>query len=218
MSMTSTASWPRMPLSRLWALRRPPGLSGAITLDARIAELVEQQLERLVEDGKSPATLTTYRSAARRLAQFSGSLRVGDATPGRVNAVIRSMRKAHWANMARHGRTLLRAGLQIAVMDDVLGSNPVREVNKIESDHKPKGAPALTAQQLRDLLSKLRASAFCQHHDLVDPITEFIATGLRRSELLALRWEDFDQKTGTMSVTGKLVRVAGEALTRLGSR
>lgn len=50
--------------------------------------------------------------------------------------------------------------------------------------------------------------------DLVDPITIFIATGLRRSELLAPRWVDLDAATGTLAVTGKLVRVAGEGLKR----
>ena len=131
--------------------------------------------------------MTTYRSAARKLRKFSEALRVGDATPGRLNAVIRSMRLAHGANMGRHGRTLMRGALQIAVLDDVLGANPLAQVSRIESDRKPKGAPALTAAQLRDLLDKLRASEVCRQADLVDPITVFMATGLRRSELLALR-------------------------------
>jgi integrase len=59
---------------------------------------------------------------------------------------------------------------------------------------QPKGAVALTADQLRDLLVKLQTSEFCEKHDLVDPITLLIATGIRRSELLALRWTDFDER------------------------
>jgi integrase len=169
----------------------------------------------LVENGKAPATLTTYRSAARKLRKFSEALRVGEATPGRLNAVIRSMHKAHGANMARHGRTLLKGALQIAVLDDVLGSNPVSQVSRIESDRKPKGAPALDVLQLRDLLGKLRASQECQTKDLVDPIIVFIATGLRRSELLGLRWEDFNDLTGMVTVSGKIARIPGQGLKRL---
>ena len=63
--------------------RRPPGVSGEITLDTRICDLVDQHIELLEENGKAPATLTTYRSAARKLRKFSEALRVGDATPGR---------------------------------------------------------------------------------------------------------------------------------------
>ncbi len=191
--------------------RRPPGVSGDISLDTRIADLIEQHLALLAENGKSPSTLTTYRSAARKLRKFSEALRVGDATPGWLNAVIRSMRQAHGANMARHGRTLLRGALQIAVLDDVLGANPVAQVSRIESDRKPKGAPALDVMQLRELLGNLRASEVCRAADLVDPLVIFIATGLRRSELLALRWEDFDEKAGTITVSGKIARIEDRA-------
>jgi integrase len=34
-----------------------------------------------------------------------------------------------------------------------------------------------------------------------------IATGLRRSELLVLRWVDFDEKAGVRTITGKVIRV-----------
>jgi integrase len=197
--------------------RRAPGVSGEISLDTKLSVLVEQHLALLAESGRSPATMTTYRSAARKLAKFSHSLRVGDATAGRINAVIRSLRAAHGPNMARHGRTLMRGALQIAVLDDVLGSNPVAQVSRIESDRKPKGAPALDAVGLRELLGKLRASLYCQDADLVDPITLLAATGLRRSELLALRWIDYDDVAGTIAVRGKIARIEGQGLKRLDS-
>jgi integrase len=117
--------------------------------------------------------------------------------------------------MARRGRTLLRSALQLAVMNNVLGTNPVRDVQSIRSKSAPKGASALTAEEVRDLLTRLRASEACHRRDLVDPITRFIATGLRRSELLALRWSDFDADAATIVVTGKLVRQRGVGLTRI---
>jgi integrase len=117
--------------------------------------------------------------------------------------------------MARRARTLLRGALQLAVLNNVLATNPVRDVQTIRSKAAPKGAEALTAEQVRDLLKKMRASEECQRRDLVDPVTFLIATGLRRSELLALRWSDFDADTGTIAVTGKLVRERGVGLTRI---
>jgi integrase len=90
----------------------------------------------------------------------------------------------------------------------------VRDVQPLRSNGRPKGALALTADELRALLAQLRASELCQNHDLVDPITLLIATGLRRSELLAFRWTDFDADAGTITVTGKLVRVTGKGLVR----
>ena len=58
-------------------------------------------------------------------------------------------------------------------------------------------------------------SETCQRADLVDPVTILAATGMRRSELLALRWADFDEIAGTLAVRGKVARLAGEGLKRL---
>jgi integrase len=56
---------------------------------------------------------------------------------------------------------------------------------------------------------------YCRRSDLVDPITLFIATGLRRAELLAELWTDFDEDTGLIAVTGKIVRAKGKGLVRI---
>ena len=62
----------------------------------------------------------------------------------------------------------------------------------------------MTAAELRELLAKIAGNRYSVECDLVDPITIFIATGLRRSELLAPRWVDLDTTAGTLAVTGKL--------------
>ncbi len=49
----------------------------------------------------------------------------------------------------------------------------------------------------------------------VGGVTLLIATGLRRSELLALRWCDFDADAGTISVCGKVVREKANGLVRV---
>jgi integrase len=94
-------------------------------------------------------------------------------------------------------------------------ANPVRDVSPIRSKTGPKGAKALTADELRGLLGKLLASEYCQKNDVVDPIIIFMATGLRISELLGLRWQDFDERAATLAVTGKLVRAACKGLERI---
>jgi integrase len=145
----------------------------------------------------------------------SAGVRVRESTPARIDAAIRSMKQAHGATMARQSKTILRGALQLAVMANVLGANPVRDVQPITSKDAPKGATALTAVQLRDLLGKLRADEYCLRNDLVDPITILMATGPRRSELLALRWSEFDEKAGTIAVVGKVVRAKGKGLQRI---
>jgi len=60
--------------------------------------------------------------------------------------------------MARHAKTILRGALQLAVMANVLGSNPVRDVQPLRSKTQPEGAVGLTSDQLRELLQKLQMS------------------------------------------------------------
>jgi integrase len=196
--------------------RRPPsGASDQVGIDTPVMALVEFHLDRLAEDGRAPATQATYRVVAGKLRAKLGGVRVGEATPARIDAALRSMSDTHGPVMARQAKTILRGGLQLAVLANVLSTNPVRDVQQIKSKRPPKGAPSLTADQLRDLLAKLRASEYCREHDLADPFTILVATGLRRGELLGLRWSDFDESAGTLAVPGKVVRITGEGLIRV---
>jgi integrase len=201
-------------LKEALAERRLPTGPDAIGLTTLISALVDEHLVRLTEDGRAARTLDTYRSAATKFQKFIGGVRVGEATPARVDAALRSMRTAHGATTARQSKTILRGALQLAVMANVLGNNPVRDVEAIKSKRRPQGACALTADQLRALLERLRASDECRNLDLVDPITLLIATGLRESELLGLLWTDFNPDAGTLAVTGKVFRATGQGLQR----
>lgn len=160
--------------------------------------MVGQHIDRLEEDGRSIRTIDTYRYAAKLLEKAIAGVRVGESTPARIDAAIRSMRRAHGDVMAVQSKTLLKGALHLAVMANVIGSNPVRDVSSIRSKQTgQRNAPALTADELRGLFGKLRASEYCQRNDLVHPITIFMATGLRISELLGLGWHDFGEKAAS---------------------
>lgn len=193
--------------------RRPPGVAGEVTAGTKVVDLINAHIDQLKDDGKAGATIETYRSASRKLGKFIGGLRADEATPPRIDAALKSMRTAHGPGMARHARVIIRGGLQLAVMAGVLTVNPARDVSPIKRD-RAKGAPALTDDQFVGLVAKLRASAECQERDMADPIVMLMATGLRRSELLALRWTDYNAAMGEIAVTGKVVRVTGEGLKR----
>jgi integrase len=192
--------------------RRPPS-QGDITLDTKLSVLVDRHIDRL-EPRRAASTIDTYRTTARKLSKIAGGIRVREVTPGSMDDALQSMRASHGAGMARHARAVLRGALQLAVMAEVIDSNPVRDLSDIEAKAPAKGAPALTREQVKDLLAKLQESEFCQRHDLIDPITMLIATGLRRSELLGLRWRDLDAQAAIIKVTGKVARVTGKGLQR----
>ena len=94
-------------------------------------------------------------------------------------------------------------------MANVIASNPVRDVSPIRSKPRPKGAPALTADELRGLLAMLRASESCQRHDLIDPITLFIAMGCGSPSCSGVL-DRLQREAATLTITGKVVRAAGK--------
>jgi integrase len=194
------------------ANRRPP--SEEMGPDTAVMTLVEAHLDRLAQDGRSPATQDTYKLVAAKLRTKLGGVRIAEANPARIDAVLRTITNTHGPGIARQAKTILSGALQLAVMANVLAANPVRDVAVIRSKRPPKGAPALTVEQLRDLLAGLRASDYCREYDLADPFAVLIATGLRRGELLGLRWSDYDEAAGTLTVSGKVVRVTGKGLVR----
>ncbi|QQM51717.1 tyrosine-type recombinase/integrase [Rhodococcus pyridinivorans] len=194
--------------------RRTPS-EDEVTPATTVVALVRTYLTRLEEEGRAAATIDTYKFAARKLELKLGGIRIGEATARRVDTAIRAMSKAHGPTMARQAKTILRGALSLAVLAGALDTNPVRDVAPIKSKNPPAGARALTAEELRRLLVALHESEYCKANDLVNPITLLIATGLRRSELLALRWEDVDEDAGTVTVTGKVVRAKGVGLLRV---
>ena len=116
------------------AQRRPPsGAPDQIGVDTPVMVLVEAHLARLAEDGRAPATQATYRVVAGKLRAKLGGVRVGEATPARIDAALRSMSSTHGPVMARQAKTILRGGLQLAVLANVLSTNPVRDVQQIKS-------------------------------------------------------------------------------------
>ena len=193
--------------------RRAPS-DGQISDRTLLTAVCKMHLQRLEDEGRSTATMDTYNFAADKMKTWTAGIRVGECTPGRVDSVLRAMAKTHGVTMARQAKTILRGGLSLAVLQGVLPTNPVRDVSAIKSKAAPKGAQAITGSTLRQLLINLHTDDFCVRNDICDPITMFVATGLRRSELLGLLWTDIDEDGCTVKVTGKVVRVKGKGLVR----
>ena len=188
---------------------------GEVTLDTKIMALVDQHIERLEEDGRSVRTIDTYRYCAKLLRKIIAGVRVGEATPARLDAAIRSMRNAHGDVMAVQSKTILRGGLHLAVMANVLAANPVRDVSPMRAKSRPNGAAGAhrrrAARALREAAgvggmpaSRSGRPGHAVHRDRTADLRAARAPlgGLRRSPL-------------TLTVSGKVVRAAGKGLMRV---
>jgi hypothetical protein len=103
-----------------------------------------------------------------------------DALPGKLyHEWFESLNRAskvfsgNTSELEKHLNKFVGTPMFVNELPDNFG---VRDVQQIKSKRPPKGAPSLTAGQLRDLLVRLRASEYCREHDLADPFTILVAT------------------------------------------
>lgn len=99
---------------------------------------------------------------------------------------------------------ILRAALQHAVREDELPRNVARNV-ELSMGTKREIEP-LTAKEGRQLLAAARDNRLWAAYELA------VRIGLRRGELLGLRWSDVDLHEGVLTVRQALQRVGGELL------
>ncbi|WP_374158759.1 tyrosine-type recombinase/integrase [Mycobacterium sp. G7A2] len=198
--------------------RRPPG-TGTITGSTLVGELLDRYIERCKADGDlAPKSVDTYEATLNTVKSRFVGIRVSEAEPGLLADILNGIRRDHGATRQRHTKVALNAVLTDAVMAGALQTNPVREIvarrKKKAEKKRVKGAPALDDGQVETLLHAIAESEVCQQKDLRDPVIMLAGTGLRRSELLALRWEDVDLDNRVLTVTGSVVRLKGRGLER----
>ena len=95
-------------------------------------------------------------------------------------------------NLKRH-RTILRNIFEKAIYNDLCRKNPVIDI-KYASDKEKAYRQAYTQEQVTKLIG------YCKTHKGGAMIIIMLETGVRRSELLGLKWYDINYDTKTISV------------------
>jgi integrase len=192
-----------------------------------VAEYMEYWLSEVAQHRVRPSTLTSYRWLARSyVLPYLGSRKLARLRPSDVRTFLnrlkgvcqccalrkdakrleagrdarccaKSPRECCRAFLSdgsvRYAHRLVRAVLQDAVVEDLLPSNVARNL-RISHRYRPKFTP-WSAEEARRFLATAR-------DDRLYPIYAIaLSLGLRRGELLALRWVDVD-------LFDKVVRVA----------
>jgi integrase len=179
--------------------------SGAPVKDSMVT--VAAWLERwivkaLAASDRKQATKDLYATIARKhLVPTIGAMPLGRLRPSDVEALIVGRRQAGLsASTVRTIYTVLRAALDIAVRDGLLGRNPAAAVRRPGVDRKD--AVYLTAEQAQTLLEAIRGDR------LENLFRLMLATGLRRGEALGLHWADVDLDAGMFRVRWNLTRTS----------
>jgi integrase len=162
------------------------------------------------EVGLKPSTAISYRANINRyLRPALGHERLQSLSPSRLSVLFRDLYEHGGKDGAplsprtvEFARAVLRRALQDAVVDRLVEVNPVIGTKRPRTV-KPKHT-TWTAGQLRSFLAQL------DDEHRWTPLWELAAgTGMRRGELLALRWSDIDLEHGLIRVERSVTQLAG---------
>lgn len=196
--------------------------SGAPVKDATrtVAEwLVQWRATTLAASDRKESTREMYAALSRRHLEPApfGEIRLDKLRPSDIDGLILALRaqtkkpkvaadgqcpapvRAYSDSTIRSTYTVLRAGLDGAVRDGLLARNPaaaVRRPSVARQEARHLGAP--------DVSKVLEAANESRYHSALVLIA---ATGLRKGEALALRWDRVDLDDRTLKVAATLSRI-----------
>jgi integrase len=170
------------------------------------SETVQAFLGRWLDDAAAtslrPRTAATYRTTVERhIVPAVGRIRLVDLDASDVARMVSGMLRAGYApQTAKHAHKILRVALAQAVRWDLVPRNVAALVRAPRVVRRP--VEGLTADEALRFLDATRDDPWHALYVLA------ITTGMRRGELLALRWQDIDLAAGTVRVEHTLRQVS----------
>ena len=167
--------------------------------------------------GKRDVTIAGYRSTLRRPVEAFGGKRLSDVTSADVRKVVESVTAVGLsARTARLSLVLMRAVLADAVAEGLIPRNPAARVQAPEGESRKR--EPLTVEEVGKLRQTITG-------DRLEACWLLTLYGLRRSEVLGLRWEHVDLDAGVLRiesgrvlVDGKRTEETGKTKTKAGRR
>lgn len=174
-------------------LPTPANLTVERYLTSWLADSVKGTVNRATYDGYR-------RDVHHHIIPELGRRKLKELTPGDIRRLYRKIAEKGLKDRSiEYVHTTLRKSLKAAVVDRLLTHNPTDGVKAIKT---PTGAAkeskALDPSQVKALLDAASGSRFEALYKVA------IHTGLRRGELLGLKWTDADLEVGTLMVRRSL--------------
>lgn len=184
-----------------------------ITAESTVEALAASwKAEMLSDDKLSDGTKRTYQDSLKTVLRGLSGVRVVECTPAKLHRYIQAVAKTT-PGAARTARIVLKHMFDHAVWGGAVAVNPVGETKAV-TPRKPnvKALRAADIATIRDLLevwdSGLDKYQRPRNGSVRDTMDMYASTGARTSEVLALRWTDFDFSTDppTVTLNGTVVR------------
>ena len=124
-------------------------------------------------------------------------------TKGRVERIeAEKQSKGLSAKTVRNINQVISSAMDFAVAQKIISVNPCKAVALPKVEHKE--MKTIPAEQLQAFLNEAKETGVYEMYYIE------LATGLRRGELLGLKWQDIDWKNGIIKVRRQVARVDGE--------
>lgn len=171
-----------------------------------VAEFLTQWIEHKEREGIKPNTVQSYRDTVRRyITPHLGRIKLEKLRPLDIEHLLVKLRQdGKSASMAAYTLRVLKMGLQQGVRWQMLPRNVADAV-------KP---PKVERQEMH-VWDKKQVAAFLratEEHPLHAAFYLALMTGMRRGELVGLKWEDVDFKRARLTVRNNLVEVIGDGV------
>lgn len=124
---------------------------------------------------------------------------------GRVERIeSKSQPKGLSAKTVRNINQVISSAMDFAIDQKLITTNPTNGCALPKLEHRE--MKTLPAEQLASFLREAKESGVYELYYIE------LATGLRRGELLGLKWEDIDWEQGTIQVRRQIARIDGEVV------
>jgi integrase len=187
---------------RLEQLRAHVEVDAVITRTGQtVAEFLAHWLTDVIPlQGLRPNTVTSYRDTVTRyINPYVGKVKLTALEPRHVEAMMRALvDKGYSGSVVSKARKVLARALRVAMRDSLVVRNVAALTDGIPVP-RPKGK-TLTPDEAAALL------AAAERDGCFALVAVMVGMGLRRQEVLGLRWSEVDLDAGTLTVNGVIAR------------
>ena len=171
-----------------------------------LSEWLDQWLESMA-DTLRPNTLRNYQSYIENHIRPSlGDKQLARLTPKDVQRFYEILGCSLASGTVRRIHTTLHGALKAAQQAHLIASNPTEQIIAPKFSYGEK--QILTDEQLDAFMQVI-----AEDEIWCDFFYTELTTGLRRGEICGLKWEDFDEVSGTLKVCRTVYREDGSGLT-----